>query len=1290
VHLDGDPPSGSGLYQLTRVHYPQGAVSAYEYALWTGGRYLDDNTATRQVSGVGKRRMFPDGLGGTPDGLMMPHYTWLWSRQFDLSTGNCASAEAYRVSDFTATEPNGLRKVTTMRGHPCGDTTKDWGPDGAPDKTVVYDANDVAVRTIDFTPDYKVHADSGEKIENLERVIETTYHDTTDVCFESSTPAVPAPQIRHILRHRDNWNQWRMAITEGDFFRNNGWRRIEYTNYHAPDNVLQGCLTLNHIVGAFDQRFTEEGGWAPSSRMEENASFDCKGNLHSIVVKDEWLPVATVVAPDPADDVIPANQPVDGDDPLLSWTHHPSGEIATRSSGGSDDYPDGKPSRDYSSTVTWSHGQVATVQQQGLSYLTTDATIDVAGVVVSSRDANGLETAFLYDALGRPTESNPPGYVEHSTRIIYPSLNEVRTITSPGTEQDFTVADRDQIYEARFLDGLGRPTRIERSHPDETKSVQVARYDQLGRPVFVSAWMSEMELDVVTKTSWSSGDNDGDGVNDYQLYDIPLRSGSSVPWGTVTFYGVPDPGDPGNPLKAVPDPLGRVLRAVGAGGEIAERRFCGPHEEIRIHDVQTAIGGAGSEVVTRNYYDGLGRLVLVDAPSSSVDAVYSYDLRGNLTKVNLVAQLPADPFEAWRQETIADGQVRIFAYDAVGRLQSSDEPETGLRSIHGYDSGGNVLAWQDNLGRTRAYFFENTYDAAGRLTKTERVQGEPSLPATQDMERVGAAGDFEGPEDLSVVPGPGVWVEGTLGSGGTVFVPGESYWRQAPYGGCLAAPPNEPGNTGGLYFGDGCSYEGAPVGPQAVRFLVQGASRDDVLDFEFLRSVRYGTGDKDQFYILATVAAEYDSLLGAKTILYLDQQQSSYATWLRPPAIRVGDYFNTLDWPEGIARDLYLYFVFDKKGPGTTGLGVGILIDNVSVRRNARATVAEYEYDVDECVWGQNPHPCDYGDAPSNHPKGQLTSVDSYQEGRLVSKQTLIYKGLNGRLSGDEMAIDWAGVGQFQEFVSRYKYSPLGLVQEFHAPYTPNLEPTRKYVYSFNRGFLDGIRELNGVAFIADHMNPPAIQYAPTGALESIKMANGILQTHGRDDLGQLTWIDVARTGQSTETLWNTGFYDYDGTGNITGIGSQQFAYDTSGRLATAHVLPQATNPMDTSPYLTSYGYDGFGNMTGRTWSKEGDPNAPPPPGMPASHAFDSQKNQVTDRDFTYDLNGNMARGLGSTGPVSATWDAIGRMTTFSLGQPDTEMVFSKYGKDAKYFRGLGQKVWKAFVDHAAALESLA
>ena len=63
---------------------------------------------------------------------------------------------------------------------------------------------------------------------------------------------------------------------------------------------------------------------------------------------------------------------------------------------------------EYQLIHTYAGGVRATSQYAGTSFFTLDQTIDVSsGLPVSSRDAAGIQTAFEYDLLGRPTWSKP-------------------------------------------------------------------------------------------------------------------------------------------------------------------------------------------------------------------------------------------------------------------------------------------------------------------------------------------------------------------------------------------------------------------------------------------------------------------------------------------------------------------------------------------------------------------------------------------------------------------------------------------------------------------------------------------------------------------------------------------------------------------------------------------------------------------------------------------------------------------------------------------------------------------
>ncbi len=114
---------------------------------------------------------------------------------------------------------------------------------------------------------------------------------------------------------------------------------------------------------------------------------------------------------------------------------------------------------------------------------------------------------------------------------------------------------------------------------------------------------------------------------------------------------------------------------------------------------------------------------------------------------------------------------------------------------------------------------------------------------------------------------------------------------------------------------------------------------------------------------------------------------------------------------------------------------------------------------------------------------------------------------------------------------------------------------------------------------------------------------------------------------------WNTGPYAYDATGNISAIGSQYFLYDTTGRLATAHVV--TLNASATQ----SYSYDPYGNLTALTGY-----------GMDASQPASASTNHLTAATGAqYDGAGNLVQS-GTSVVYKYGYDAAGMMTTLRTG----------------------------------------
>ncbi len=1271
--LDSTPAIHGEL--LTRVTYPAGpAATEFKYGMWNSGNRLANPTEDRSRVGVTQATTFPDGVTAGSS------YSWSWTRDFSIPS--CTGAENERSSTFAATLPDGRVIESIFDGHPCAGSFPAWGGAlGTAKSTTTRNADGTDLRTSQYVWNYLVDPTTGERQKAIAQSATTTFHDDSGICFESV--GAESNEMTTQFRHRNAWGQWRMSVTDGSYLPNNV-RRLEYTNYHSPDNPLPhlgGCSDYQ-LNGTYDRLYVEEGpeAGAPDSRYEEHFEFDCQGRVAERTALDGWLDSSTVLSTDPLLDQLPGRPNPDANDVTTEWSYQGASELLDQAtiSGGNSLQP-------YVTSYTWTQGQIATVTPtlpSGVAYTATDNEIDESGLVEKSRDANGLETSYSYDELGRTTRINPPGSIEHETRIIYPDLHTVRTIVSSGTETDFDPNMDDQIYTAQVSDNLGRLVRQEVSRSDGTKAIRLTRYDQFSRVVFVSEWLNQAYYDglpAAQRVEWTTADS-GD---TYRVHEVPYADGH--PLGTITFYGLPSTqaGEEFNPLRATPDGLGRIQRVELADGSATTYDYCGPHIQTTVHGVVTGLGSPRptSTAVTRSYYDGLGRLVLVDAPDVSVDAEYSYDARGSLVEVNLIEDLPTDAFDKWLGGQIPKGQLRKFKYDAAGRLEWSENPESGRVEIHSYDAAGNVLKWQDNLGLNRGYFFENTYDDAGRLATVEKVDGLPVAPSTQHVELLGDPGRFEQASDLSDSETLGKWVEGTVAN--NVFTAGTSSWQQTDYGGCIGAPPGG-ANSGGLWLGGAnCTYSDAPADIQAVRIFIQGVSREDTLSYKFWRQVRDGSGSKDEFTVLVDLedGANPNDIQDARILMRLNEAQSPYAMWRKSPASRISDLFSRTEWPEDTAatqqtRNLYLYFLFEKKDTDPAGLGVGIVVDDVTVGRAAREILAEYIYDRDLCAGSLAGEACLGGNEPTNYYKDRLAEVVSYEGGRILSRQRYVYKGLNGRVSGQQLSLDWAGSGSFRDLSSRYTYTAQGLLSSYGAPDQEPVASPRSYVYSYKRGFLDGVRDNAGTVFVHPDQSPPSFEYAPDGGLTAIRMANGVSQQFARDKMNRLSWILATGPAQGggTATLWDSQSYLYDGLNNISGIETQEYAYDLAGRLSQASIKPQAGDPQEGDYDALTYSYDKFGNMTNRSWSHP-DPSVSTPDGINVSHTFSSDPttltNQIQELNHVYDINGNMTRTVAGGNLLGVTWDPLNRVASFYQGHPELggHTVAERYLYDASGMR---------------------
>jgi len=212
------------------------------------------------------------------------------------------------------------------------------------------------------------------------------------------------------------------------------------------------------------------------------------------------------------------------------------------------------------------------------------------------------------------------------------------------------IAENNYIERTEFLDGLGRSSRS-RSKYLAGDILTETQYDQMGR-----VWK------VAT----------------------PYRDGGSVSW-TITSY----------------DDIGRVKEIITPDGAKFKTYYDIATTGTNIGTVITAEEQTGRK--RRSISDAFGRIIRVDEPHASTGNLGSFDnpVQASYYSYTITGSL---------QTVTQGGQTRTYYYDAVGRLISINNPESGTIS-YSYDANNNLSTKTDARNITTMYY----YDSLDRL-----------------------------------------------------------------------------------------------------------------------------------------------------------------------------------------------------------------------------------------------------------------------------------------------------------------------------------------------------------------------------------------------------------------------------------------------------------------------------------------------------------------------------------------------------------------------------------------------
>jgi RHS repeat-associated protein len=276
--------------------------------------------------------------------------------------------------------------------------------------------------------------------------------------------------------------------------------------------------------------------------------------------------------------------------------------------------------------------------------------------------------------------------------------------------------------------------------------------------------------------------------------------------------------------------------------------------------------------------------------------------------------------------------------------------------------------------------------------------------------------------------------------------------------------------------------------------------------------------------------------------------------------------------------------------------------------------------------------------------------------------ETYTYAGRQGRVSRKNTAFNFGGSPGAESWKQTYTYDALGNVMDLGYPdctWTgcPQLE--RTITYGRSRGWLTSV---------GTFASP--ITYHANGLFDKITHGNGVVDEQVNDPqfMPRPRQLKATLNGAA---LWDSGNYEYDGAGNVKGVGTDYFIYDRVSRVIDGHVKAGPA-PLR---YQT-YSYDPFGNLQ----SIGGDPGAPGR-ATPTSTAT----NRLI--GSSYDTAGNL---LAWNGQPCATplpnntcfeYDAFGMVTRTASGST---------GEDWRYiYTADDERFWAARVAPAGGWKSI-
>lgn len=367
----------------------------------------------------------------------------------------------------------------------------------------------------------------------------------------------------------------------------------------------------------------------------------------------------------------------------------------------------------------------------------------------ASEDALDLVTTYDYSTEGLPDTVQVSGYDSPGQR---------RHVGSYAVS-DVTAYDTHRRWPRTVFDAYGRWTRTDREdlygqpwqvHDTNryfaSRAIETA-YDAFGRVTEVNDKL------MGNKTTTLRGFTTGSGYAASQL--------ASPPPGMVGIYAPSAyyervEADNQPPVTTYYDFLGRQIRSVKEGYGALKATTDTIRDRLdRVVAVSTAYAGTSDKLWTKTYYDDLGRVNLVVAPSGTetrttfhgrvtqvtVDApllggvdpapqvnTTLADSRGNVIKVWNADNVPT--LSSYTGAGMSDESLR-YDLDGAGRMRVTDLKDTTLSVLVAYDAVGNQISLTDpDKG-----YWEYEYNGRGELVWQKNAKGDQTVIAYDQVGR---------------------------------------------------------------------------------------------------------------------------------------------------------------------------------------------------------------------------------------------------------------------------------------------------------------------------------------------------------------------------------------------------------------------------------------------------------------------------------------------------------------------------------------------------------------------------